>query len=183
MLSKQYETAIDDAIETFVGKYDVPSEFIADLRTLLIASGQKHITAAPEHKVTSGGAKAPRKKTSYNIYIKSMFSQSKDDGDTRNSQEKMSEFSKQWKTLSDEEKKKYTELAVTQNDHTNDSTKGAGPKRALTGYNLFYRENKDAIKESLQDDEKFMQKVGVTWKNLSPEEQKEYNERAKQESA
>lgn len=175
MSMQQYNSAIEDALENFNNKYEIPDEYNTVLLEFLHKAGEKHIRSV-EVKST-GEVKNTRKRSGYNLYIKDMFRIAKEDGDERNSQEKMTDFSKRWKGLEKDDKDKYTAEANQQ--VSTSTTKKSTSRRAMTGYNLFYKENKDQIKKDTKEGEKYMPNVGAAWKALSKEEQMDYNERAK----
>lgn len=175
----QYKTAITEGTGNFFDKYELPVEYQEELVKMLLTAGAKNMKQVDSSAVSGNTAKPKRKHTSYNLYIQKMFADSKEN-DPRNSQSKMSEFSKNWKQLSQEEKQQYEDIAKEQNNTVSETVKGTGPKRPLTGYNLYYRENKDSIKVLCEGTgDKFMKTVGASWKALSAEERKSYSDRAK----
>ena len=181
----QYIRAINDGIAKFSGVYELDTSILEELRSTLLKSGEKHITvtktSAGATTASASSGKTPRRRTAYNSYIKARFEESKSDKeDTRDSQKKMTDFSKEWKELPQEEKDQYLAIANEQNESTGKTTKKGttGHKRAMTGYNLFYRENKDRIRKDAPGSG-FMKAVGEEWRGLSDEDKKVYNERAK----
>lgn len=179
---------IEKGIEAFIGKYDFSDDAIVDdLRKLMTHALTESLKDRPV--VTSSGkseTKRTRRKTGYNMYIKDKFEEAKsDDSQKSNSQDLMSLFSKQWSALSDEEKKPFIEKADklnTENGAETTKSKRTG-KKTLSGYNLFYRERKDAIKEELKEGEALMKVVGAKWRGLGDDEKDEYRKRAKELSS
>lgn len=193
MVNSQVVSGIDAGLKDFTAKYEgLDSEVVDDLRRMLIEQMKLHVKDVVVTSAKSGAKRAARKKTAYNLYIKAMFHQEElerkakeeqgEEVEKQNSQELMSKFSKQWKTLPDEEKLPYEEEAKSINEESDKDTpaksRSSGKKKQMTGYNLFYKENKNDIKASLEEGEALMKKVGATWKALSVEEQQEYKKRA-----
>jgi hypothetical protein len=55
-------------------------------------------------------------------------------------------------------------------------------KRRLTGYNVFYRENKDSLKTAPGSGTTTTQAVGKAWNALTDDERLKWNERASKEA-
>lgn len=191
-MDTQVATAIDEGLTNFTEKYDLDATIVRDLRTMLIEAAKKHVKPRAAAGVTAkSGEKRERRKTGYNLYIKTRFeesknSQTKNDKDGNNSQTQMAAFSREWGALSDEEKRTYTEMAdaINAENGANTSKKGARTgKRNLSGYNLFYRDERANIRASKEEDVNLMVAVGRAWKALSQEERDEYNKRAADESS
>ena len=198
MLDQQVAKGIEEGLTSFTSKYDLDAVVVEDLRTMLTNAMKTHVKPRPA--VAASGAKADakrtRRKTGYNLYIRSKFGEARaqqsegPDGEVKpnnGSQLLMATFSKEWKNLSDEDKKPYLDEAESINaeNGAETSSKGKGKgKKSLSGYNLYYSENKDAIRETLtKDGDSLMTTVGATWKALSKEDQQEYNKRAAEISA
>ena len=209
-MDQQLNKGIEDGLTAFTAKYELDSDIISDLRQMLKDSLKANVKdVAPVPKASSGvksSEKRQRRKTGYNLYINAKFSEAKsdesvpatDDSKT-NSQELMSKFSKVWKALSDEDKKPYLDQAEELNGASADETPVApkatkvakepsskpekGAKKALSGYNLFYSENKDTIKASLSDGQTLMKEVGAKWTALSDSEKEDYKSRAAEQCA
>lgn len=64
---------------------------------------------------------------------------------------------------------------------TSTATDGSKVKK-VSGYNVFYRLNKDTIKAGLQEGEKFMTVIGNAWTGLTPEGKDQYNALANREN-
>lgn len=187
MNHSQYSACIDAGLEAFASQYDTDASVIEALRSLFmkqwrLPSSATGETAAP---VVRAEGKTTRRKTGYNVFVSSKFNESKTNGDNREPQERMAEFSKEWKNLSKEEKAPYEEEAAASNkqsgaETTKSVTSGTTKKRGLSGYNLFYRESKDQIKAELEPNENLMKHVGAAWRALTTEEQLDWNTRAKE---
>jgi hypothetical protein len=184
---------IDAGLKAFVGKYDgLGDEVVADLRNMLVSAMKTFVKDSVVSVSAKTGAKrASRRKTGYNLYIRAKFEEVRaeqtegDESKKTNSQDLMSIFSKQWKLLSDEDKEPYVSKAKELNEENGSETTGKAPKvagvkpkKSLTGYNLFYKENKDTIKANLAEGEALMKKVGASWSALADEEKEEYKVRA-----
>jgi hypothetical protein len=178
-----YNSAVNSGIQRFTDKYTIDSEIIDDLRTFLLESGKKCVSVKVVAQPGSALAKAERRKTAYNIYIKSKFAEAKAEKDVRNSQELMTEYSRQWKSLSAEERAPYESDARDSNASLPAVT-STGATRKMSGYNFFYQQMKDQLKEEAKTkDVKLMAHVGATWKALSEDEKKDWNERASASSS
>jgi hypothetical protein len=193
MLDQQVAKGIEEGLTSFTAKYDLDTVVVEDLRAMLTNAMKTHIKPRP---AVAGGAKSEskrtRRKTGYNLYIRAKFEEARnsqtDDPDAKtNSQVLMSSFSKEWKGLSEEDKMPYLNEAeaINAENGAETSTKGKGKgKKSLSGYNLYYSENKDTIRDGLvKDGDGLMKTVGATWKALSKEEQMDYNKRAAEISA
>ena len=193
-MDTQVEKAINEGLTKFTSKYELDSSIVDDLRAMLMAA-VKHVRPRTVASATLvKGEKKPRRKTGYNLYIRSMFEEVKghtggeDDPKSKpNSQEQMAEFSKRWKGLSEEERQPYIDQAEAINaengaESGTSRTKRTG-KRNLSGYNLFYREEKDNIRETKDKDTPLMVAVGAVWRALSADEHAAYNKRAAELSA
>lgn len=193
MVNSQVVSGIDAGLKDFTEKYEgLDKEVVDDLRCMLVEQMKNHVKDHVVAATKSSGKRATRKKTAYNLYIKDMFSKTEqerkakeEEGETvekQNSQELMSKFSRQWKNLPAEEKLPYEEEAKSINEESDKDaptkSRASGKKKQMTGYNLYYKENKDEIKASLEEGEHLMKKVGATWKALPVEEQQEYKARA-----
>ena len=190
----QTTKGIDEGIKAFTEKYELEALVVADLRTFLLSSCKKYVKevkAAPVVSAVETDAKSvpgrTRRKTGYNMYIKTQFDESKanvsvEDDNKTNSQELMSKFSKEWKVLSDTEKQPFLDRAREVNTASGIDTTEAKPKtkKKISGYNLFYMQNKDAIKEELADGQKLMAEVGAQWRALSEDEQSQWRVKAEE---
>lgn len=187
---EQYRTAYNEAVKAWTSKYDVEQEVISDLISLLDESGKNHVKnpvligAVAASASTSASKGASRRKTGYNMYIKAKFSKAKEDGDDRDSQTQMKQYSGEWKHLSDEEKKPYEDLAQEANvGLPTEKPKKTGSHK-MSGYNLYYKENVVTLREEAKThDVKLMSYVGQKWKSLTDEERESYKTRAGELSA
>ena len=198
---EQYTTAVNDALQTFTGKYELEEDIIKDLKNILLDSGKKYVKTqkASKSAVAASTANRTRRKTGYNMFVKARFAEEKakvaaeggqgDEKAKSNSQDAMSKYSREWKGLSPEEQQPFKDQAKEVNEASGAdvaATSQSGGKKkskSLTGYNLFYRNNKEAIKTNLKDDEKLMKVVGAQWKSLTDAERKEWNALAEAETA
>lgn len=185
-MDTQVEKAIDEGLKNFTTKYDLDDTIVDDLRAMLVASVKVHVKPRPVVSGVKGVTKRPRRKTGYNLYIRAKFDEAKQnrtDGDDSktNSQEQMATFSKEWRDLSDDQKQPYIDQAESINTENGAESSGKGKRtgrRNLSGYNLFYRDERDNIRESKDKDTALMVAVGAAWKALSEDEQNEYKKRA-----
>lgn len=196
MLDQQVAKGIEEGLTSFTAKYELDSSIVEDLRTILVNAMKTHVKPRTATASVTSDAKRTRRKTGYNLYIRAKFeeerSKNEDDPEAKqNSQVLMSSFSKEWKDLSDDAKKPYLDMADAINAENgaeaSSGGKGKGKgkgKKSLTGYNLFYRENKDDIKEEIKDQEgvQLMKTVGSRWRALDKTEQLDYNKRAAEAS-
>jgi len=190
-MDTQVEKAIDEGLKNFTTKYDLDDTIVDDLRAMLVAAVKLHVKPRPVVSGAKGTEKRPRRKTGYNLYIRAKFDEAKQnrtDGDDSktNSQEQMATFSKEWKDLSDEQKQPYIDQAESINAENGAESSGKGKRtgrRNLSGYNLFYSEERDNIRESKDKDTALMVAVGAAWKALSEDEQNGYKKRAAELSA
>jgi hypothetical protein len=195
-MDEQVTQGINAGLKTFVAKYDgLGEEVVEDLKQMLLSAMKTYVKdrSTSTGSTKSGGKRASRRKTGYNLYIRAKFeavraeqakvlAEGGTDDKKTNSQDLMSTFSKQWKGLSVEDKKPFIDNAKELNDEngteTVSKTKSGKPKKNLTGYNLYYKNNKDDIKASLEEGEALMKKVGSTWHALTDEEREDYKARA-----
>lgn len=185
---EQLTKGIDEGIQAFTDKYELEESVTRDLRQLLLESCKKHVktptpvTANKKVPTEAKSASKTRRKTGYNMYIKHQFDEAKKAGEDTgktNSQDLMGRFSKEWKALSDEDKQPFMDAAQKLNSDlgVEPVTRRKGKKK-LTGYNLYYRDNKDRIKSELSEGEKLMDVVGAQWRALTDEGRKSWNTRA-----
>jgi hypothetical protein len=187
-MDTQVEKAIDEGLNNFTIKYDLDADIVSDLRAMLLASSKVHVKP---RSVASGGSakseKRPRRKTGYNLYIRAKFEEAKkslpegEEEKKPNSQEQMATFSKEWRDLSDDQKQPYIDQAEAINAENGTESTGKGKrtgKRNLSGYNLFYREERDNIRGNKDKDTALMVAVGAAWKALTADEQGAFKKRA-----
>jgi len=174
--------------------YDLDTEVLEHIYELVVKACEPILSAkaaaAPKKEKKEKKEKIVRPKSAYNMYVKEKFTMAKEAGGS-NSQEIMSTVSGQWAKLSAEEKQVYVDQAAAANASLvlpPPKTKEDSSKRRVTGYNLFYRENKDKFKtpaapvEEGARGESTMKAVGNAWKALSKEEQEVWNVLAKKET-
>jgi hypothetical protein len=179
------ESTIDSALANFSERYEIDASFISDIRATLLEHCNRNMREETVKTVQVGGkVTTKRPKTGYNIFVKEKFAEAKDQQDPRNSQEKMTEFSRLWKDLDKAEQEVYNAKAKELNAGAASvaASGGTGHKRPLTGYNLFYKENKNEIKANPTGEGKFMTQVGAAWRALSEDEKEDYRRRAKEMS-
>jgi hypothetical protein len=184
--------------------YELDPEILENIHQIVVKACQpvlnaKPVTAAKSEKAAPAAEKAKvvRPKSAYNMFVKDKFRQNKEQGNPDNSQDIMSTVSGQWTKLSDEEKQVYVRMAEEANANlatapvsakaTKAAAKaeagGEASKRRITGYNLFYRENKDKLKEEAgRDGLSTMKAVGNAWKALTDAERGTWNTRASAEA-
>jgi hypothetical protein len=190
IIMNQVTKGIEEGIKEFTEKYDLEAAVVADLRFLLLNNCKKHVketkaapaTTSTASKTASGRT---RRKTGYNMYIKTQFDDAKasagsDDAGKENSQALMSKFSKEWRLLSDADKQPFNDKAREVNEASGVETTETKKKtkKKISGYNLFYMQNKDAIKAELAEGQKLMAEVGAQWRALSEDEQREWGVKA-----
>jgi hypothetical protein len=169
--------------------YELDAEILDNIHQIVVNACQSVLNAKPgKAPRAEKAARVPRPKSAYNMYVHHHFQLNKEKNKDSNSQEIMSAVSKQWASLSDEEKSVYIKMADEANANTDftavkKSVKSAGAKRRrITGYNLFYRENKDEIKTSRSEGVSTMKAVGAAWHALTDAGRTEYNTRAAAEA-
>lgn len=181
--------------------YELDAEILESIHQIVVKACEPILNAKPAKAAAKAAAapaeakpKVARPKSAYNMFVKDKFRQNKESGNGNNSQDIMSQVSGQWATLSEEEKSVYVRMAEEANaslgteeqpakTKATKSDADATSKRRITGYNLFYRENKDKLKESAgRDGLTTMKAVGNAWKALSDEERGTWNTRASDEA-
>ena len=173
--------------------YELDAEILDNIHQIVVNACQSVLNAKPAGKAqraekTEKAARVPRPKSAYNMYVHHHFQLNKEKNKDSNSQEIMSAVSKQWASLSEEDKSVYIKMADEANANTDFTAvkkpvKSAGAKRRrITGYNLFYRENKDEIKNSRSEGVSTMKAVGAAWHGLTDAGRTEYNTRAAAEA-
>ena len=176
--------------------YEMDESTLDSIHQIMVKACEPILTAKPvksKEPATEAKAKAKvvRPKSAYNMFVKDMFRKNKEDGKGKNSQDIMCEVPGMWAKLKEDEKKIYIDMATEANAELNleDAGKKKAPKEAdvskrrITGYNVFYRENKDTLKESaVRDSLPTMKVVGNAWKALTYDERTNWNTRASAEA-
>jgi hypothetical protein len=170
--------------------YELDAEILDNIHQIVVNACKSMLAAKAAGKAPRAekAARVPRPKSAYNMYVHHHFQLNKEKNKDSNSQEIMSAVSKQWASLSDEEKAVYIKMADDANANTDFTAvkkpvKSSGVKRRrITGYNLFYRENKDEIKTSRSEGVSTMKAVGAAWHALTDAGRTEYNTRAAAEA-
>ncbi len=187
-----YTTAVTKALKEFRDTYEIDTVISSDLERMLLVAGREQpwnsLTSTPS--VVRVRRRAPRKTTGYNLYIKEMFKNRSDVAEEKdqNSQKLMSLYSKNWKLLDEDKRAVYNDQAKDENQSSGSvtGTRATGRRNAgqhrVTGYNIFYRDNRHAIKEALAEGETLMASVGAKWKALSESEKDEWRARGKEET-
>jgi hypothetical protein len=143
-------------------------------------------------------AEPVRPKSAYNMYMKEQFTMAKEAGGSSvsgqwamlSAEEKqvyVGSVAGQWAMLSAEEKQVYNDQAAEANANLVLPPLVLPPpkQRRVTGYHLFFRENKDMFKTPAAPVEEgalgvsTMEAVGNAWKAMSKEEQEVWNVLAK----
>ncbi len=169
--------------------YELDTEILDNIHQIVVKACKPVLDAKPgKAPRAEKAARVPRPKSAYNMYVHHHFQLNKEKNKESNSQEIMSAVSKQWASLTEEEKSVYVKMADEANANTDFTAvkKAAksttGKRRRITGYNLFYRENKDEIKSTRTDGVSTMKAVGAAWHALSEAGRTEYNTRAAAEA-
>ena len=170
--------------------YELDAEILDNIHQIVVNACKSMLASKAAGKVPRAekAARVPRPKSAYNMYVHHHFQLNKEQNKESNSQEIMSAVSKQWASLSEEDKAVYIKMADEANANTDFTSvkkpvKSAGAKRRrITGYNLFYRENKDEIKSSRSDGVSTMKAVGAAFHSLTDAGRTEYNTRAAAEA-
>jgi hypothetical protein len=170
--------------------YELDQEILDSIHQIVVNACKPILNAKPAAAgKPEKAAKVPRPKTAYNMFVHHHFQVNKANSKESNSQEIMSAVSKQWASLSDDQKAEYVKMAEKANETMDFSatpskkpSKAGGKRRRITGYNLFYRENKDIIKESRSEGMSTMKAVGAAWHALTESARNEYNTRASSEA-
>ena len=174
----EFVKAIENALTILGNTYDLNGEN-ADLKVDIKAAFLTAFTAVkPKQVITKGKGKL----SSFNAYIKDQFAKTKENPEGTAS-ERMAKFATAWKSLSDEDKKKYEALADEQNKSNGHEIveKSKTPSRPMSGYNYFYKMNAQKLKELYPEinAKERLTKAGDHWKALSETEKEEYKEAAK----
>ena len=185
-----YTTAVTTALQEFRDTYEIDTSISNDLERMLLVAGRKQAWSSLSKTVSAIRPKrrAARKRSGYNLYIKEKFNNRSnvEAEKDQNSQDLMSLYSKTWKALDETERGVYNQRAKDENQSGSSasasSTRSSKGQHRVTGYNVFYRENKDSIKENLQEGERLMAVVGARWKALSQSEKDEWNARGREET-
>ena len=184
---------LNNARSNISNSYELDAEILENIHKIIVDSCKPMFEKLASKSVISNtpakAAKVARPKSAYNMYVKDQFRLNKESNSGSNSQELMSVVSGQWATLSTEKKAIYIKMAEEANanfvpepqEKTKSKELKVKRKRRITGYNIFYRENKDSIKANRDPNIKTMQAVGAAWKSLSEDERIEYNSRAEAE--
>lgn len=185
-------TCLAKARTDIADSYDLDQEILDSILQIVSNACKPLLSLAPVKPVKAEKAeKVPRPRSAYNMFVHHHFQVNKDKNKESNSQQIMSEVSKQWAALTVEDKAVYVKMAEEANATMDFSATGAkkaaaakapGKRRRITGYNLFYRENKDKIKELKTEGISTMKAVGSAWHGLSEAERNEYNTRASAEA-
>lgn len=187
--------AVEEGFLKIADRYELHTETLEDLKNIVLASLRQYSTqingAAKAPKVVKApgsGAVQKRKRNGYNCYIKYRFEQAKlEGGEDYKSQQQMAEFSRSWADLPEDEKKKFQKMAEDYNKENGADIrhkKGRGGKRRVTGYNIFYRDNVERIKQELKEsneDTTTMKAVGREWHALGTEGQELWRKKARDE--
>jgi hypothetical protein len=184
--------SVDNRFEQFVSFIKKEGIDLDDETTKIIQEAINKIYL--ETPVTKGKAKKTKavkttqgKKTSYQNFVTSETARLKKEDPTMTGITRKTQISAAWKALSPQEKKDYVS-DVSDNDSDSDSpapvdveVKSSKPKK-LSGYNLYMREKMNSLKEtsgSGTNSKEKLKEVGVSWKNSSDDEKKEWNQKAK----
>lgn len=121
MPSDKKSDAVATAVESFrksvVEQYELDESFVDDICAKFEAAVQPLAEAAAAPKRRGGGANKPkkaRKKSAYNVFVREMMKT--DEIQNLNHKEKMGAIAEKWKTLKDDDKTPYVEMASAEND-------------------------------------------------------------------
>jgi len=108
----------------------------------------------------------------------------------------VAEVGKRWRALTDEQKAQYagsSELVKVKDKKRKRKTKAEKeekkkkkaerPKRALTGYQVFFKENAAKLKSECENQKEVVQKIGEKWQALGDAGKEKYKQKAAKESA
>jgi hypothetical protein len=129
-------------------------------------------------KPTGTGSGKKRGPSGYNIFIKKRMPELKNFSDaaaewktmTKEQKQPFNDDAKQRKTTDDEQEEETTDTEKKKSDNKK--------KRAPSGYNLFMREQNTIYKQKGEKGN-HMKDIATTWKALSDEKKKTYNDKAK----
>ena len=168
-----YKIAIMEALDRLTTKYEIGPAIIEDFRKFLLEAGREYMSDMPNRRVHR------KRATGYNEYVSYMFQATKESGDNRGSQEKMTEFSRAWKDLDKADKRKFEEQAARKNS-SQETNRSVANTRKLSGYNLFYLKNTQLMKDEAREAGiKMMTYIASRWNELTPDQKQEWNESAK----
>lgn len=155
-------------------EYELPEELKEVMKSALKASG---------FIVSVKSVFLPKRVSSYNVFIREKMSELKASG--TDSKSLMSEASKIWKTLGEEEKSEWKLKASAENDASGALSvckrkrkKRPGPKK-LSGYQMFVKGKMLELKSdvSISPTER-MGKIGEFWRGLTEVEKSVWNVKA-----
>lgn len=92
--------------------------------------------------------------------------------------QEMKKLAEKWKTMSDDQKKKYNEKADKVNDRRAAKDGSEKPKRLLTAYNIYVYLNMANCMFKKGGAIEKMKKLAETWKSMSDDEKKKYQDMA-----
>jgi len=184
-IAPEFLQAIDDAFQVIGQTYDLTdNKEVFDFVRQTLVERFTHVKPR-QIKVQAGGksgGKGRNKKVAYNLYISHRFAENKKNPSGKSTTDLMTQFSKEWKSLSDTDKQPFIVVASEQNAELfpEKVAKQKSPPRPMSGYNLFLRKHSADFKAQypeLKSAER-MSKIGAAWKALSKQEQANYKEEA-----
>jgi hypothetical protein len=158
---------------------DLPEEFELTLTTAMIKSGYTHsmVNAGVATKTRSG----------YAAFSSDRFAKAKKDGVAGNERNRL--VVDEWKSMTPEQKKEWTEVGKSQgvtsaksSKSTKSSVKETGPRKR-TSYNAYVKEQMAVLSPQGITGSTAMKQIGVQWKALSEDEKKVYQTLADQWNA
>jgi hypothetical protein len=164
--TKGYQKRKDDIIELFKEAINNAIEEVE----------KESKTKTKKSKTGTGKKRGP---SGYNIFIKKRMPELKN----------FSDAAAEWKTMTKEQKQPFNDEAKQRKTKTDDEheeetsdtdkkKKSEKKKRTPSGYNLFMREQ-NAIYKEKGEKGNHMKDIATTWKALSDEKKKTYNNKAK----
>jgi hypothetical protein len=163
--TKGYQKRKDDIIELFKEAINNAIEEVE----------KESKTKTKKSKTGTGKKRGP---SGYNIFIKKRMPELKNFSDaaaewktmTKEQKQPFNDDAKQRKTTDDEQEEETTDTEKKKSDNKK--------KRAPSGYNLFMREQNTIYKQKGEKGN-HMKDIATTWKALSDEKKKTYNDKAK----
>jgi len=167
--------AIDDSLEILeknLESFDEIRDYFKEVLTNTFSKIKPRVVFSKE--------KTPHKKSGYNLYISSRFKAEKDSNLATT--DRLSQYAKEWSTLSAAEQKPYNDEADSVNKEIANVTDKITKKRPMSGYNLHNSRLTEEYKKKFPDmkSSERSAKIRSEWKAMSKEEQDKYSQEAKE---
>jgi hypothetical protein len=175
--------SVDNRFEQFVSFIKKEGIDLDDETTKIIQEAINKIyletpIKAPKVKASKDKDSNVKKVTSYQKFVTSETARLKKEDPTMTGVDRKTQISAAWKALSPKDKKDY----VSDNDTCSDSPvepKSPQSPKKITGYNLYMKEKMKSLKEtSGTNGKERLKEIGASWKSLSDDEKKEWNQKA-----